>query len=92
MNAVKYAFPEKRTGALILVIFEFDGADWKLVVSDNGVGKSDAIAIHATGLGTNIIKALATQLDARIETATSAAEMSIFVMRTAFPSIMPKAA
>lgn len=92
INAVKYAFPEKRTGALILVNFEFNDAGWKLVVSDNGVGRSDASAIGDTGLGTNIIKALAEQLDARIETGTSAAGMSVSVMRSALPSIMPKAA
>ena len=91
INAVKYAFPEKRTGALILVNFEFNDAGWKLVISDNGVGRSDASAIGDTGLGTNIIKALAEQLDARIETRTSAAGMSVSVMRSAFPSIMPKA-
>ena len=92
INAVKYAFPNKRTGALILVNFEFDGADWKLVVSDNGVGKGDANVIGATGLGTNIIKALSEQLDARIEITTSAAGMIVSIMRTAYPSILPKAA
>ena len=92
INAVKYAFPEKRTGALILVNFEFNDAGWKLVVSDNGVGRSDASDIGDTGLGTNIIKALAEQLDARIETGTSAAGMSVSITCTAFPSIMPKAA
>jgi len=92
INAVKYAFPEKRTGALILATFELDGADWKLVVSDNGVGKDAASAIGATGLGTNIVNALAKQLDARIETGTSAGGTSVSVTRATFRSSTPKAA
>lgn len=92
INAVKYAFPKKRTSAWILTTFELDGADWKLVVSDNGVGKGAASAIGATGLGTNIVKALAKQLDAQIETATSAAGTSIAVTRSTYPTSMPKAA
>ena len=92
INAVKYAFPEKRTGALIIVSFKFDSSDWKLMVSDNGVGKCKTSAIGATGMGTNIIKALAEQLGARIETGTSAAGIIVSVTHTALPSIMPKAA
>ena len=92
INAVKYAFPEKRTGALIIVRFKFDSSDWKLMIADNGVGKSKPSAIGATGMGTNIIKALAEQLGARIATRTSAAGMIVSVMHTALPSIMPKAA
>ena len=92
INAVKYAFPEKRTGALILVTFELDGADWKLAVSDNGVGKGEASAIGATGLGTKIIEALAKQIDARIEIGTSAAGLSVSVARSTSTSHLPKAA
>lgn len=92
INAVEYAFPEKRTGALILLTFELDGADWELAFSDNGVGKGEASAIAATELGTNIIEALAKQLDARIEIGTSAAGLSVSVMRSTFTSHLPKAA
>lgn len=92
LNALKYAFPEKRSGALILVTFEFDGEDWKLMVSDNGVGKGKAVAIGTTGLGTTIVEALAKQLDARIEIGTSAAGMSVSVTCATVPSRIPKAA
>ena len=38
INAIKYAFPTDRAGAQVLVSYKSDGADWTLVVSDNGVG------------------------------------------------------
>ena len=40
MNAIKYAFPKPRTSARIRVTFEKAKSDWKLTVSDNGVGRS----------------------------------------------------
>lgn len=39
INAIKYAFSTLKAGASISVSYEVNGADWKLVVSDNGVGK-----------------------------------------------------
>jgi chemotaxis protein methyltransferase CheR len=68
INAIKYAFPTGKAGARILVSYELDGAGWKLMVSDNGVGKipgDDPLA--PVGLGTTIVSALAKQLDARVE-------------------------
>jgi hypothetical protein len=41
INALKYAFPDREAEALILVTYEIDILDWKLIVSDNGVGKSE---------------------------------------------------
>ncbi|TGR16720.1 sensor histidine kinase, partial [Mesorhizobium sp. M8A.F.Ca.ET.197.01.1.1] len=66
LNAIKYAFPKKRTGARIQVSYETAGSDWKLTVSDNGVGKI-ANDVPATGLGTAIVEALVKQLEARVE-------------------------
>jgi two-component sensor histidine kinase len=62
INALKYAFPDG--GGKILVRYDVDGANWRLSVSDNGVGlrKSDR---GSTGLGTNIVEALA--INAHIE-------------------------
>src|SRR5258707_13931432 len=41
---------------------------WKLSVADNGIGKRTyAFAQARAGLGTSIVKALAQQLDARVE-------------------------
>ena len=31
LNAIKYAFPDPKTGALILVTYETDDGDWELL-------------------------------------------------------------
>jgi len=92
INAIKYAFPEKRNDAVVLVTFEVDDADWKLTVSDNGVGKGAGTTVGATGLGTNIVEALAKQLGAQIETGTSDTGMRVSITRATFTSHMPQAA
>jgi chemotaxis protein methyltransferase CheR len=91
INAIKYAFPVDKTGALVLVTYEADGSDWKLTVSDNGVGKSAGDAPASGGLGTSIVNALVNQLDAQIEVASSAAGMSVSITRATFTSRMPLA-
>jgi chemotaxis protein methyltransferase CheR len=92
INAIKYAFPEGRTDALILVTYEIDGLDWKLTVSDNGVGKEVTGTADEGGLGTTIVKALAKQLGARLEIASSPAGLRVCVTRATFTSKMPQAA
>jgi len=71
INAVKYAFPTARAGALVLVRFESSGDDWRLVISDNGVGHAEDAPPSQGGLGTAIVEALVKQLEARVETVTS---------------------
>ncbi len=44
MNALKHAFPGERPDAAIVVSYRVAGTDWKLTVSDNGIGKPDVIA------------------------------------------------
>jgi two-component sensor histidine kinase len=69
MNALKHAFPDETTVGEIVVTYEVAGSNWKLSVADNGVGKVDGVfAQPKTGLGTGIVKALAQQLDAKVET------------------------
>jgi chemotaxis protein methyltransferase CheR len=69
MNALKHAFPDEKAKGQITVAYDTAGTDWKLSVSDNGVGKPDGVfAQGKSGLGTGIIKALSHQLDARVET------------------------
>jgi chemotaxis protein methyltransferase CheR len=48
INAIKYAFPAGRPDAQILVTYEIDADDWKLIVSDNGIGKNAAAAVEVT--------------------------------------------
>jgi two-component sensor histidine kinase len=64
INALKYAFPDG--GGKILVRYDVDGANWRLSVSDNGVGLRKNGRTN-TGLGTNIVEALAKQPNAHVE-------------------------
>jgi chemotaxis protein methyltransferase CheR len=42
INALKYAFPRERAVGEIVVSYHVDDSNWKLVVSDNGLGKTDS--------------------------------------------------
>jgi chemotaxis protein methyltransferase CheR len=67
INAVKHAFPPGRSGN-IRVKYEAAGSEWRLSVSDDGVGRIAEDGRPAmTGLGTSIVAALAHQLDAEVE-------------------------
>lgn len=90
INAVKYAFPTNRAGALVTIAYRRDGATWTLVVSDNGVGKStDAAVVTGGGLGTAIVLALAKQLGARVEVVSGAEGMSVSIAKTALATEIP---
>jgi two-component sensor histidine kinase len=66
INALKHAFPRHHAGKII-VDYRSDGGDWTLSISDNGVGMPTTHAIKA-GLGTSIVEALASRLEAEIQT------------------------
>ena len=93
INALKYAFPVDKEGSVVMVTYESKDQDWKLVVSDNGVGKEpkDGAAITA-GLGTVIVGALVKQLGARMDTVSTPAGLSIAITRASSTSSMPQAA
>ena len=91
INAVKYAFPATKAGALILVTYEIDGADWKLTVSDNGIGNKANDGSRSAGLGTAIVQALVKQLGAVMETDGDTDGMKVSVTRATFASRMPDA-
>ena len=85
MNALKHAFADEKIEGVITVSYEIAGTDWKLSVSDNGVGKPDgAFAQGKSGLGTGIIKALAQQLDARVATSADANGTSVSITHATF--------
>jgi two-component sensor histidine kinase len=68
MNALKHAFPGDRRDGRITVAYDLAEADWRLTVSDNGIGKPNGHSDNMnSGLGTSIIAALAKQLDARVD-------------------------
>jgi anti-sigma regulatory factor (Ser/Thr protein kinase) len=58
INAPKHAFPKDRQDGRVVISYQFDGPDWKLVVSDNAfrgtrcftAWKSDPIASTSRSL------------------------------------------
>ena len=69
INALKHAFPEQGEGT-ITVDYRSKGKKWKLSVTDDGIGMPKKEA--KPGLGTGIVRALATQLHGRIAIADAA--------------------
>jgi len=87
MNALKHAFPNEKTKGTITVSYELSGTNWKLSVADNGTGKDiSAKAKPKSGLGTGIIKALSSQLDAKVETLSSPQGTTISITHATFPA------
>ena len=87
INALKYAFPDPKEAATVVVTYEVNGTDWKLSVSDNGVGRPVNSGPPAKGgLGTSLVQALAHQLDAQVEIVNSPAGMRVSVTHATFVS------
>ena len=93
INAIKYAFPTDRADALVRVTYESQGPDWKLNISDNGIGKGakDGPEV-AGGLGTIIVKALVQQLKAQMDVVSTATGMSVSITQATFQTLRPEAA
>ena len=73
--------------------YEVDETNWKLSVADNGVGKLDGVfAQSRTGLGTGIVKALAQQLDASVETSASPEGTTVSITHATFSTKAMRAA
>jgi chemotaxis protein methyltransferase CheR len=87
MNSLKHAFLPDRVEGRITVAYDVAGTNWKLSVSDNGIGKRDDIfAQPKNGLGTSIVKALAQQLGARVETLIGPAGTTVSITHATFSS------
>ena len=87
INALKYAFPDPAKTAIVTVRYEVNGTDWKLSISDNGVGRVEKSGPPAKGgLGTSLIKALAQQLDAKVATVSGPSGMSVSITHATFVS------
>lgn len=85
MNALKHAFPGDRADCRISIAYEVHGANWKLSVADNGIGRPDCVfAQSKTGLGTGIVKALAQQLGATVETMAGPAGTTVAITHATF--------
>jgi two-component sensor histidine kinase len=93
INALKYAFPGGQPDAAVRVTYESQGTDWRLTVSDNGVGQGGkGTTSIGGGLGTVIVAALVKQLEARLEVLDAPPGMSVAITRASFPSRLSQAA
>jgi two-component sensor histidine kinase len=91
LNAVKHAFLYNKIDHRITVAYDVAGTNWQLSVADNGSGKpAGEFAPVKAGLGTSIVKALAQQLDARVEVSSGAQGTTVSVSHATF-SKMPRA-
>jgi len=91
MNALKHAFPASKSDAAIVVSYKVADNDWKLTISDNGVGKPDVKASASkAGLGTSLIQALAKQLDATVDIASDSHGTAVSMTHATFKAIPPK--
>ena len=93
MNAVKYAFPGEERAGQVVVSYETTGDDWKLDVADDGVGYSEPAPAPRPGggLGTNLVKALAQQLGAKIGVMSGPAGTCVSIAhKAAFSAAKPE--
>ena len=85
MNALKHAFLPDKIDGRIVVAYDVDGTNWKLSVADNGVGRPDGVfAQSKSGLGTGIVKALAQQLGAKVETLADPSGTTVSITHATF--------
>ena len=90
INSLKHAFSEDTKEGQITVAYDVSGTDWKLSIADNGVGKPDVVAQQKTGLGTGIVKALAQQLGAKVETLAGPEGTTVSVTHATFSVKVPR--
>jgi two-component sensor histidine kinase len=65
INALKHAFPDNRSGR-VLVSYSAGSPGWSLSVTDDGVGRPKSVTKPKGGLGTVIVESLAKQLGAHV--------------------------
>jgi chemotaxis protein methyltransferase CheR len=93
MNALKHAFPDDKAKGQITVSYDMIGTNWKLSIADNGIGKpAGGFAQGKSGLGTGIVKALAHQLDAQVETSAGPEGTTVSITHATFPTKAVQAA
>ena len=89
INALKHAFPGQPKSAAVTVRYEVNGADWKLSVSDNGIGRSQGDGTPAKGgLGTSLVNALADQLNATIDATSGPHGMTVSIAHATFAPLI----
>jgi chemotaxis protein methyltransferase CheR len=84
INALKHGFPNGAEGGEISVRYGADECNWRLSVSDNGIGvQTDAGARGCSGLGTTIVQALAHQLKATVDITRLSPGMAVSITHVA---------
>jgi two-component sensor histidine kinase len=92
MNALKHAFPDEKAAGQITVAYDMAGTNWKLSVSDNGIGMPHGgFAQRRSGLGTGIVKALSHQLEAQVATVAGPEGTTVSITHATFPAKAVKA-
>jgi PAS domain S-box-containing protein len=85
MNALKHAFPGQKPDAAILVSYKVADSDWRLAISDNGVGNAEAADDDKhVGLGTSLVKSLARQLDAIVDVKSDTHGRAVVITHATF--------
>ena len=95
INAIKYAFPTDRPGALVQVMYVSRDDGWTLTVADNGVGDGGAGTLATKspgGLGTVIVQSLVKQLEAVMKVASTGKGMRVVISRAPVVNRLVKAA
>jgi len=83
INSLKHAFGNAAEGGLIVVTCDAVETEWTLSVSDNGTGKQKPVIVADGGLGTGIVAALASQLNALVVTDSGPEGTSVSIVRHA---------
>lgn len=91
INALKHAFPENRTGHIV-VDYRSLGPDWTLLVGDDGVGISTDPEKAKAGLGSGIVEALSRQLDAKVSVVSKPGGTKVSIVHTYVPVLAGEAA
>ena len=81
-NSLKYAFPDGRRGRMALSFHQQDGDEYKMTISDDGIGFPEETEPGSTGsLGLKLVLAMAEQLSARVDMTTTGGASFIFVFQ-----------
>jgi len=96
INALKHAFPVAAKEGHIVVTYETSGTNWKLSISDDGIGGAEENIGRAgrkkAGLGTSVVRALAQQLDAQVEVLSSPVGTTVSITHATFTAASATAA
>jgi chemotaxis protein methyltransferase CheR len=93
INALKHAFVGGTDAGAIVIAYDVAETNWRLSISDNGIGMSAGQPDKTPGLGTSIVEALARQLDSQVGiTQTSPHGTTVSLVHGSFGSEPPKAA